>query len=189
MIFLLPRRLMRHVGSGIGVDSIAVLDRGHHGPMRGIITSQFIGDHPAGLTALTFAETATEAPRRLLVASPLRQDINRVAVLVDRSPQILLFALEGHKHFIKMPRITKSTLSLLQYPRVRRSTLPAPWAKGCVGDGEASFRQSLFDCTEPEAEAMREPDGMTANFGRKTVSWIAELVGIHATAFGKSELH
>jgi len=45
---------------------------------------------------------------------------------------------------------------LLQWPRVRRSQLPAPWATGVVGDGEASFRQSLFDCTEPEAEAMRE---------------------------------
>jgi len=180
---------MRHVGLGFGVDIIAVLDRWHHGPMRGIIISQFIGDHPAGLTALAFAETAKEAHRRLLVASPLHQASNHVAVLVDRSPQILLFALEGHKHFIKMPRITQPTLSRLQCPRVRRSTLPAPWANGFVGDGDAWFRQSLFDFTEPEAEAMREPDGMTANFGRKTVSLIAELVGIHATEFGKSELN
>jgi len=189
MIFLWPRRLMRHVGLGFGVDSIAVLDRWHHGPMRGIITSQVIGDHPAGLTAMAFAETAKEAHRRLLVASPLHQASNHVAVLVDRSPQILLLALEGHNHFIKMPRLTESALSRLQCPRLSRSTLPAPWATGCVGDGEASFRQSLFDCTEPEAEARREPDGMTDNFGRKTVAWIAELVGSHATALGKSALH
>ena len=60
---------------------------------------------------------------------------------------------------------------------------------GFIGDGEASFRQSLFDVTETEAEAMIEPNGMTDNFGRKTVSLIAELVGIHATEFGKSELN
>ena len=189
MIFLLPRRLMRHVGSVIGVDILDVLDRWHHGPMRGIITSQCIGDPPAGLTAVAFEETAKEAHRRLLVASPLHQDINRVAVLVDRSPQILLFALDEHKHFIKMPRITESTLSLLHCPRVCRSKLPAPLATGFVGDGEASFRQSLFDFTETEAEAMIEPNRVTDNFGRKTVSLIAELVGLHATEFGKSELH
>ena len=93
----------------------------------------------AGLTALAFAETAKEAHRRLLVASPLHQDINRVAVLVDRSPQIRLFALDAHTPFIKMPRITKSTLSLLHCPCVCRSKLPAPLANGVVGDGDASF--------------------------------------------------
>ena len=179
---------MRHFGSVIGVDIIDGLDRWHHGPMRSIITSPFIGVQPARLTALAFEETAKEARRPLLVASPLHQDINRVAVLIDRSPQILLFALDGHKHFIKMPHITESTLSLLQCPRVSRSKLPAPLANDFVGDGDASFRQSLFDFTETEAGAMREPDGMTDNFGRNTVSLIAGLVGIHATEFGKSEL-
>ncbi len=180
MIFLLPRRLIQHFGSVMGVDIIDVLDRWHHGPMRGIITSQCIGDQPAGLTALAFEETAKEAHRRLLVASPLHQDINRVAVLVDRSPQILLFALDAHKPFIKMPRITESTLSLLHCPSVSRSKLPAPLANGVVGDGEASFRQSLFDFTETEAEAMREPDGMTDNFRGKTVSLVAGVFGVHA---------
>jgi len=189
MILLVPRRLMRHVGLGIGVDSIAVRDRWQHGPMRGIITFECVGDEPGRFMALAFAETAKEAHRRLLVASPLHQDSNRVAVLVDRSSQILLFALDEHKHFSKMPRLTKLTLSRLQCPRVRRSQLPAPLATGVVDDGEASFRQSLFACTEPEAEAMREPDGMTDNCGRKTVAWIAERVGIPATEVGKSELH
>ena len=36
---------------------------------------------------------------------------------------------------------------------------------------------------------MIDPDGMTDNFGKKTVSLIAELIGIRATELGKSELN
>ena len=110
MIFQLPRGLMRHISTGIGVSGVDVVDGRHHGSMCGIITVEFVGDVPSRFTALSFDQATEEALRRLLVASPMHQDINRITVLVHGSPQILLFALNGHKHFIKMPGTTPSDL-------------------------------------------------------------------------------
>ena len=138
---------------------------------------------------MTFEQAAEKPFRGTLTAAALHENINGVAILIDRAPQILLFPVNGDKDFIKVPGITQATLSLFEFSRIVRSKLPAPLANGFVGDGDASFRQSLFDFTETQAEAMREPDGMTDNFGGEPVALVAELVGIHATEFGKSELN
>jgi hypothetical protein len=54
MIFLLPRRLMRDFRAVIRVDMIDMLDRRHHGSVRGIVAFEFVGHHPSRLTPLAF---------------------------------------------------------------------------------------------------------------------------------------
>ncbi len=106
MIFLLPRGLVRHFRSIVRIDMIDVCDGRHDRAMSGAIASEFVGDQPSWFTALAFEKTAEEAYRGFFVASPLDQNINRVAVLVHGSPQIVPFPLDGHKNFVDMPGIT-----------------------------------------------------------------------------------
>ena len=97
---------MRHFGSVVGVDVIEMFYRRHHGSMSGVIAFECVGHQPSWFTALAFEETAKEAHGRFLVASPLHQDINRVAVLINRTPQILALPLNGDKDFVQIPGIT-----------------------------------------------------------------------------------
>ncbi len=83
----------------------------------------------------------------------LHENINGIAVLVHGTPQIMSFPLDGHKHFIQMPRITKTTLSFLELACVWRPKFLTPLANGFIGDGDAAFGQQFFDFTETEAEA------------------------------------
>ncbi len=97
---------MRDFGSVVGVGGVDVLDRRHHGSMRSAITFEFVGHQPTRLTALAFEKTAEEAYRGFFVASSLDQNINRVAVLINRTPKIVLVTLNRDKHLIKIPGIT-----------------------------------------------------------------------------------
>jgi hypothetical protein len=106
MIFLLPRGLVRHFRSIVRIDVIDVCDGRHDRAMSGAIASEFVGDQPSRFTALAFEKTAEEAYRGFLVASPLDQNINRVAVLINRTPKIVLVTLNRDKHLIKIPGIT-----------------------------------------------------------------------------------
>ena len=119
----------------------------------------------------------------------LHENINGIAVLVHGTPQIMSFPLDGHKHFIQMPRITKTTLSLLQFPRIGRPKLLAPLANGFIGDSDASFGEEFFHFAETEAEPMVQPDGMADNFGRKTVTLVAGCLNFHAAQSAKSQLN
>jgi hypothetical protein len=47
-------RLMRDLGPIVRVLVAAVRDGRHHGPVRGGVTTQLVGDEPAGETALSF---------------------------------------------------------------------------------------------------------------------------------------
>ncbi len=61
MIFLLPRRLMRHFRSIVRIDMIDVCNGRHDRAVSGIIAFEFIRDQPSWLTALAFEKTAEEA--------------------------------------------------------------------------------------------------------------------------------
>ena len=60
---------MRHFGSGVTIDVIEVFDRRHHGPMRGIIAFECVGDESARFTALAFEQATNEAHSRVCIAN------------------------------------------------------------------------------------------------------------------------
>jgi hypothetical protein len=189
MRLLLPGRLMRDFGTIVGVDSIDVLDCWHHGPMRGVIAFEFIRHQPARLIALAFKQATKEAHGRLLVPPTLDQDINRVAVLINGPPQILLFPLNRDEHFVEIPGISQATLSFLQFSSIRGSKLLTPLANGFIGDGEATLGEEFFNFTKAEAEPMIQPDGVADNVGGKTMTVVAGCLGFHAAQSAKRELN
>ena len=96
---------MRHFGSVVRTDLVDVIQRGYDRAMSRIIASEFVGDQPPWFAALTF-DQATEKPFSCpLVAAPLYQDINHIAVLIDGTPQILPLPLNRNKHFVDVPRV------------------------------------------------------------------------------------
>ncbi len=87
-----------------------------------------------------------------------------------------------------MPRITETTLSLLQFPRIGWPKLSAPLTNGLIRDGDAPVGEEFFDLTEAEAEPMVQPDGVANNFRRKAMAVVAGLFGFHAAQSAKCNL-
>ena len=80
--------------------------------MRRGIASQLVGDHPPRLASLTFQQLSKEAFSRTSIAARLDEDVDHVAVLVNRTPEIVPVALDGYEELIQVPRCNHLNLTL-----------------------------------------------------------------------------
>src|SRR5215469_14067377 len=80
--------------------------------------------------------------------SRLHQDVNYVAVLIDRAPEILQVAVDSKEDFVQMPVVPEPALSSLQLVDIICAELLAPQPDGFVGYDNAAFRQKIFDISE-----------------------------------------
>ena len=188
VIFLLARRLMRDFHAVIGIDRIHVVDRRHDLSVSRVITAEFVSVEPARFTALAVDQAAKEAHGGLFVAPPLDEDINGIAVLIDRTPEVLMLPVNGDDDFIEVPRITQCPLAFLESTRIGGAKLQAPTLYRFISDDDATLSQQLFDFAKTETEAMIQPDGMTDNFCRKPMTLVADGLSLHAKQSAKNEL-
>ncbi len=133
---------MGDFGPIVGVASGVVDDGGHDRPLRCSVAPQSVGDQPPGLASLTFQQFAEEAYSRTPIATPLDKDVDHVAVLVDRTPEIVSLALDGHEEFVQVPGVAQATLSPLEGTGVLRAEFPTPLPNALVGDNDPPLCQA-----------------------------------------------
>ncbi len=64
------------------------------------------------------------------------------------------------------------------------SLFDTPKSDGCVANNDASLREQVFDITIAEVESMLEPDRVTDDVGRKSVT----LISIHRQIIDQQQL-
>ena len=144
--------------------------------MSGTVASQLVGDKPVGTRSLGFQELTKEPLGGLPISSVLQQNVDRVSILVDGSPEVVSFSTDRDEEFIEMPSIPQSIFPFPQSPCVDRPELATPGPNGFIGNGDASFRQEILDLAETETEAMIQPDGVTNDRSWKAMSSVARRV-------------
>ena len=82
----LPRRLMQTFRSIVQPFVLAVLYTGHNFPLCGCVAGQLVGDDHSWDILESFEQFSKKLPGRLLVASALHENVQDVAVLINRSP-------------------------------------------------------------------------------------------------------
>jgi hypothetical protein len=87
----------------------------------------------------------------------MNSNIQDVAVLIDRPPQIVTFAVDGEEDLIQMPLIARPGPSAPQLIGVGLPEFPAPIAHSFVRQQNAAFCQELFDITVAQAKANIQP--------------------------------
>ena len=95
-------------------------------PMCNTIASQFIGHYFPGFIMMILQQTYEKALGRLAVASCLQKHIDHLAILINRSPQVLLLALDLHKHCVDAKGISKSLMSAFQALDIDGAKLVTP---------------------------------------------------------------
>ena len=90
LAFPLSRRLVRDFGAVVRILIRAVDYRRHHHAARRRVTAQLVGDQSSGDTSLAFQQLQEKAHRRPPIAPGLDQDVDHIAILVDRAPEIVL---------------------------------------------------------------------------------------------------
>ena len=112
----------------------------------------------------------------------LNQDIDHVPVLIDRVPKIFPPTLDIHEKFIYVPNGTQAALSSLESPGICGTELQTPLSDALEADCDTALRQEIFNISEAKAESVVKPNRMADDFRRKSVSAIAESVGVHCAS-------
>ena len=92
-ILALTRRPMRVFTPVIEIPTLAMFHPGQYLTLRGAVTFQLIRDDHPGDILTAFEQLAEQLLRGLLIASTLHQDIENIVVLIQGSPQVMVFAI------------------------------------------------------------------------------------------------
>src|SRR5262245_5687901 len=95
---------------------------------------------------------------RLLITTALDENIQDVAILIDRSPQIMPLPLDRQEDLVQMPLVARAGTPATQLIGIGLAELPAPLADGLVGHDHATDEQKFFHIAVAETEAKVEPD-------------------------------
>jgi hypothetical protein len=89
----------------------------------------------------------------------------------------MAFAMDGQKHFIEIPLVSRSGPAATQLIGIVLPEFATPLANGFVGDGDATFEQQLLHVAVAQGESIVEPDLVTDDFPGKAVILVALGVG------------
>src|ERR1700674_4229834 len=89
----------------------------------------------------------------------------------------------SRRHLVQVPNIAKAALTPLQFSGIVRTELPTPDSNRFIRDDDSPFGEKILDIPEAQAETMVNPDGITDDFWRETMTVIARPVVLHGTVF------
>jgi len=154
-------------------------------PEGSAVRAQLVGRHLFRREALLAEQLAHEPDSCALVSSALNQDLEDLALMIDRAPQVHMPAGDPDDHFVEMPAITRSRTAPSQSPGDRRSEFEHPTANALVGNVEPALGQQLLNIAIAQAEPEVQPDSMLDDDRRKAMPTIRERMHGLAT-YGRS---
>ena len=110
----MARRLMRRLHAIVGVALGRVSHVAEASSDRGRVASQSVGDDAQRFSSLPAQKPAEEPLCSASITSRLHQDVDYVAVLIDRTPEILQFSVDSKEDLVQMPVVAEPALSSLQ---------------------------------------------------------------------------
>ena len=144
LTFLLPGVLVRDFCPVILVLAGSMDDGREDLSVRSGVASKLVGHELPRWPSLVFQNLAKEAFGGSPVAVACDQDIEDVAILVDRSPKVMTLAADRDDQLVHMPDVTEPALSPPQSAGIRWSKLPAPGSNGFVGYADAAIREKIL---------------------------------------------
>src|SRR5271167_1364338 len=145
--------LMGVFGPVIETLVLAMLDPGHDLALGRGVALQLVGDEHTRGSTLLLEELSEQAFGSLLVAPALNQDIENEAMLVDGTPEPMLFPGDADDDFIQVPFVATARRSLTDAVGEFPPEFEAPLPDRLVGYRDAAGGQHLLD----HAQAQREP--------------------------------
>jgi hypothetical protein len=157
------------------IVQIAVLPMFHtrqHFPLRRTIDAELIGDDHARHVGQLLEEFPEELLGRNLVTTTLDQDIEDMAVLIHRPPQIMPLmplTMNGEKYLIHMPCVACPRAPAVELMGILVAELPAPVADRLIRHDDPVGEQEFFHVPVAGAEAEIPPHRMADELGWEAV--------------------
>jgi len=172
-----PRRLVGVLGPIVQPLVLAMLDPKVHLRFRGSVGSELVCDHHTWRRDRAFQKPLHKPQRRRGVPSPLDEDVENEAVLVDRAPEPVCFASDREDDFIHVPFVAASRRPPADLVGERLTEFLSPLAHGLIGHTDPTRSKHLLDHPQAQGEPEIQPDRMTDHLSRKTMTAIKSVGG------------
>ena len=175
----LPGRLVRVLGAVVQVLRPAMGHRRHELAVRHRVAGQLVGDDHPGHLPQARAQSAEQLPCRHRVSARPHQNVEHVAVLVDRAPQAPPCAVDLGEHLTEVPVVAWPRITTAQLVRL---LLPEPLAPGpdrLIGHLDTTFEHQLPHVAEAQREPVLQPDAMADDLGPKPEPFIPRACSGH----------
>src|SRR6202049_3662608 len=151
---------------------------------RGAVRAQLVGGHPLGREAVFSQQLAHELDGRAAVSPTLKQHVEDLAFVVDRTPEIHPLAGDPDYHFVQVPAIARPRTAQPQPSSNHRAEFQHPATDALVGEVESTLCEQFLDIAIAQGEAQIEPNRMLNHTRRETVPAIRDRK--HLAAYGRS---
>jgi hypothetical protein len=118
----------------------------------------------------------------------LDQNIQKVAILINGSPQIVNAAIDLKEHFIKMPLVPRPRRFSSLVVSINLAELEAPFSDRLIAESDTAHREHLFNIAEAQGEAEVQPNGMTDDLGRESMTMVRRDGGAHQSSMPHENL-
>src|ERR1700724_3726311 len=136
-------------------------------PDSSAVGAQLVSRHLLRREALLAEQLAHKLDGCALAPSALNQDLEDLALMIDRAPQIHMLAGDADDHFVEMPAITWSRTAPPQRPSDCWSEFEHPAASALVGDVEPTLGKQFLNIAIAQGETKVQPDGVLDDDRRK----------------------
>ena len=136
----------------------------------GSVRCEAVGRDHLRLDRLIVQQASEQPERRLCVPPALDYEVQDLAFVVDRAPQIHPLAADPADHLVQVPARRRGPSPLLQPPREQGAKLNGPAPDRLVADLDPALRQQLFDVAKTEAEPEVQLHGIAYHVRRKAVA-------------------
>jgi hypothetical protein len=138
------------------------------------VAPQLICNDPPRFAAVHADQALEESLSRIAVPARLQKYIDHLTVLVNSSPQIVLFTLNFHEYFIYIESVTIalviSTKSLGEFG----AELRAPKADGLIAHRNTTLGQQILNISMTQIESVVEPNSVANYRGRESMALIGD---------------
>ena len=109
------------------------------------VRAQFVGDQQFRREAVLLEQLAHQPQRRPAVAPALHQQVEDLALVIDRPPEVHPLPGDPHYHLVQVPSVARPKAPLAQPSRDRGTEFQHPAPYRFVGDVEAALGQKFLD--------------------------------------------
>jgi hypothetical protein len=138
-------RTMRVLSPIVQISALSVFNLGEKLALCHAVASQLVGHDHARHILKTFQQPSKESFGGFGIPPRLDEDVEHDAILIHRTPKIVLHALNPDEHLVEVPLISWSRASAAKAFGKALAEFPAPAPNGLIGHENATLSQQEFN--------------------------------------------
>ena len=146
----------------------------HQFSVSDTVTAQLICNDPPRFATVHSNQVLEESLSCIAVPARLQKYIDHLTVLVNSSPQIVLFALNFHEYFVYIESVTIALVISAQSLAEFGAELRAPKPDGLIAHRNTPLSQQILDISMTQIESVVEPNSVANYRRRESMAFVSD---------------